>query len=57
MQNNSVTVNVLVRNDIEAKQVQQAIEAIVKTFKPKELVSISKKIDNPLVLLKIRSMI
>ena len=57
MQNNSVTVNVPVRNDIEAKQVQQAIEAIVKTFKPKELVSISKKIDNPLVLLKIRSMI
>ena len=57
MQNNSVTVNVPVRNDIEAKQVQQAIEAIVKTFKPPELVSISKKIDNPLVLLKIRSMI
>ena len=57
MQSNSVTVNVPVRNDIEAKQVQQAIEAIVKTFKPQELVSISKKIDNPLVLLKIRSMI
>ena len=57
MQNNSVTVNLQVRNDIEAKQVQQAIEAIVKTFKPHELVSISKKIDNPLVLLKIRSMI
>ena len=34
MQNNNVTVNVPVRNDIEAKQVQQAIEAIVKTFKP-----------------------
>jgi hypothetical protein len=57
MQNNNITVNVQVRNDIEAKQVQQAIVAIVKTFKPQELVSISKKIDNPLVLLKIRSMI
>ena len=57
MKNNNITVNVQVRNDIEAKQVQQAIEAIVKTFKPQELVSISKKIDNPLVLLKIRSMI
>ncbi len=57
MQNNNITVNVQVRNDIEAKQVQQAIEAIVKTFKPQELVLISKKIDNPLVLLKIRSMI
>ena len=57
MQNNNITVNVQVRNDIEAKQVQQAIEAIVKTFKPQELVSISKKINNPLVLLKIRSMI
>ena len=57
MQNNNITLNVQVRNDIEAKQVQQAIEAIVKTFKPQELVSISKKIDNPLVLLKIRSMI
>ncbi len=57
MQDSKITVNVKVKNDIEAKQVQQAIEAIVRTFKPQELVSISKKIDNPLVLLKIRSMI
>jgi hypothetical protein len=57
MQDNKITVNVKVKSDIEGKQVQQAVEAIVKTFKPQELVSISKKIDNPLVLLKIRSMI
>ena len=57
MQNNNITVNVPVRNDIEAKQVQKAVEAIVKTFKSQELISISKKIENPLVLLKIRSMI
>ena len=57
MQDNKITVNVKVKSDIEYKQVQQALEAIVKTFKPQELVSISKKIDNPLVLLKIRSMI
>jgi hypothetical protein len=57
MQDNNITVNVKVKNDIEGKQVQQAVEVIVKTFKPQELVSISKKIDNPLVLLKIRSMI
>ncbi len=57
MQDNNIAVNVKVKNDIEGKQVQQALEVIVKTFNPKELVSISKKIDNPLVLLKIRSMI
>ena len=57
MQDNNITVNVKVKNEIEGKQVQQAVEVIVKTFKPQELVSISKKIDNPLVLLKIRSMI
>jgi hypothetical protein len=57
MQDSKIAVNVKVKNDIEAKQVQQAVEAIVRTFKPQELVSISKKIDNPLVLLKIRSMI
>ena len=57
MQNSNINVNVPVKNDIEAKQVQQAIEVIIKTFKPQELVSISKKIGNPLVLLKIRSMI
>ena len=57
MQDSKIAVNVKVKNDIEAKQVQQAVEAIVRTFKPQELVSISKKIDNPLVLLKVRSMI
>jgi hypothetical protein len=57
MQNNNITVNVQVKNDIEAKQVQQAVEVIVKTFRAQELVSISKKINNPLVLLKIRSML
>ena len=57
MQDNNITVKVKVKNDIEGKQVQQALEVILKTFKPQELVSISKKIDNPLVLLKIRSMI
>lgn len=57
MQNSEIKLNTQVQNSIEARQVQQALETIVKTFKPQELVSISKKIGNPLVLLKIRSML
>lgn len=57
MQNSEIKLNTQVQNAIEAKQVQQALETIVKTFKPQELISISKKIANPLVLLKIRSML
>ena len=57
MQNSEIKLNTQVQNAIEAKQVQQALETIVKTFKPQELVSISKKIGNSLVLLKIRSML
>lgn len=57
MQNSEIKLNTQVQNVIEAKQVQQALEIIVKTFKPQELISISKKISNPLVLLKIRSML
>jgi hypothetical protein len=57
MQNSEIKLSTQVQNAIEAKQVQQALETIVKTFKPQELISISKKIGNPLVLLKIRSML
>ncbi len=52
---NNVTVNVA--TDLEARHVQKALQTIANTFKPNELVSISKKIEMPLVKLKIKSMI
>lgn len=46
-----------VKNDLEARQVKQALESIAKTFKPQELALIAKKLEMPLVRLKIRSML
>lgn len=57
MPSNEITVAVNVRNDIEARQVKQALESIAKTFKPQELALIAKKVEMPLVQLKIRSML
>lgn len=52
-------INILteVKNDLEAHQVKQALESITKTFKPQELALIAKKLEMPLVKLKIRSML
>ena len=46
-----------VKNDLEARQDKQALESIAKTFKPQELALIAKKLEMPLVKLKIRSML
>jgi hypothetical protein len=50
-------VTVSVATDLEARHVQKALQTIANNFKPNELVSISKKIEMPLVKLKIKSMI
>jgi len=57
MANKDVLVQVIVASDQEARHVQLALQTIVKNFTADELVSISKKIELPLVKLKIRSML
>jgi hypothetical protein len=57
MAKHEINVTVNVATDLEARHVQKALQTIVNTFKPNELVSISKKIEMPLVKLKIKSMI
>jgi hypothetical protein len=57
MAKHELKVTVSVATDLEARHVQKALQTIVNNFKPNELVSISKKIEMPLVKLKIKSMI
>jgi len=57
MAKHEINVTVNVATDLEARHVQKALQTIANTFKPYELVSISKKIEMPLVKLKIKSMI
>ncbi len=57
MANQDVLDQVTVASDQEARHVQKALQTIVNNFKAQELVSISKKIELPLVKLKIKSMI
>jgi hypothetical protein len=57
MAKHEINVTVNVATDLEARLVQKALQTIANTFKPNELVSISKKIEMPLVKLKIKSMI
>lgn len=57
MANQDVLIQVTVASDQEARHVQKALQTIVNNFKAQELVSISKKIELPLVKLKIKSMI
>lgn len=57
MAQHELKVTVSVATDLEARHVQKALQTIVNNFKPNELVSISKKIEMPLVKLKIKSMI
>ncbi len=57
MQINEIKVAVNARNEQEARQLQQALQSIAKTFKPGELAVIAKKLEMPLIQMKIRSMI
>ena len=57
MAKHELKVTVSVATDLEARHVQKALQTIVNNFKPNELVSISKKIEMPLVKLKNKSMI
>ena len=57
MAKHELKVTVSVATDLEARHVQKALQTIVNNFKPNERVSISKKIEMPLVKLKIKSMI
>ena len=56
MQTN-INLSVQVKTEIEKRQVEQALTSIAKMFSPEELLKISKKLENPLVKLKIKSMI
>jgi hypothetical protein len=56
MQTN-ITIPIQVKSDIEKRQAEQALVAFSKMFSPEELLKISKKLENPLVKMKIKSMI
>jgi hypothetical protein len=57
MANQDVLIQVKVASEQEARHVQKALQSIANNFKSQELVSIAKKIELPLVKLKIKSMI
>jgi hypothetical protein len=57
MANQDVLIQVQVASEQEARHVQKALQSIANNFKSQELVSIAKKIELPLVKLKIKSMI
>jgi vacuolar-type H+-ATPase subunit E/Vma4 len=52
-----VLVEVIVASDQDARHVQLALQTIVKNFTADELCKISKKIENPITKLRIKSMI
>jgi len=57
MANQDVLIQVKVASDQEARHVQKALQSIADNFKAQELVVISKKLEIPLVKLKIKSML
>lgn len=57
MVNQNILVQVKVTSDQEARHVQKALQSIADNFKAQELINISKKIEFPLVKLKIKSML
>jgi hypothetical protein len=57
MAQHELKVTISAATDLDARHVQKALQTIANNFKPNELVSISKKIEMPLVKLKIKSMI
>ena len=57
MAHQDVLIQVKVTSDQEARHVQKALQSIADNFKAQELVVISKKLELPLVKLKIKSML
>lgn len=57
MAQQDVLIQVKVVSDQEARHVQKALQSIADNFKAQELVVISKKLEIPLVKLKIKSML
>jgi hypothetical protein len=57
MAHQDVLIQVKVASDQEARHVQKALQSIADNFKAQELVVISKKLELPLVKLKIKSML
>jgi hypothetical protein len=57
MAHQDVLIQVKVASDQEARHVQKALQSIADNFKAQELVVISKKLEIPLVKLKIKSML
>jgi hypothetical protein len=57
MVHQDVLIQVKVVSDQEARHVQKALQSIADNFKAQELVVISKKLELPLVKLKIKSML
>jgi hypothetical protein len=57
MAQQDVLIQVKVASDQEARHVQKALQSIADNFKAQELVVISKKLEIPLVKLKIKSML
>ena len=56
MANQDVLVQVVVASDQEARHVQKALQTIANNFNAQDVIKISKKIELPLVKLKIKSM-
>lgn len=57
MAHQDVLIQVKVASDQEARHVQKALQSIADNFKAQELVVISKKLEIPLLKLKIKSML
>ena len=57
MAHQDVLIQVKVASDKEARHVQKALQSIADNFKAQELVVISKKLEIPLVKLKIKRML
>lgn len=57
MVNQNILIQVKVTSDQEARHVQKALQSIADNFKAQELINISKKLEFPLVKLKIKSML
>ena len=57
MAHQDVLIQVKVASDQEARHVQKALQSIADNFKAQELVVNSKKLELPLVKLKIKSML
>lgn len=52
-----IQITISAKTDLEAHQVKTALESIATQFKPSELALIAKKLQLPLVQMKIRSML